>query len=78
MALNKKGSPNQIKIVKNASFTIDENFLAQMILKQVPSKQLTVDQLHSSLKSIGVDNYGSDDLNVLIGRLQSSGFAVTK
>jgi hypothetical protein len=78
MALSKKGSPNKIQVVKNASFTIDPNFLAQMILKQVPSKKLTVDQLHSALKSIGVDNYGSDDLNVLIDRLQSSGFDVTK
>jgi len=78
MALNKRGSPNKLEVVKNASFSIDPNFLAEMILKQVPSKKLTVDQLHSALKSIGVNNYGSDDLNILIERLQSSGFEVSK
>jgi len=78
MALNKRGSPNKLEVVKNASFSIDPNFLAQMILKQVPSKKLTVDQLHSALKSIGVNNYSSDDLNILIERLQSSGFEVSK
>ena len=78
MALNKRGSPNKIEVVKNAGFSIDPNFLAEMILKQVPSKKLSVDQLHSALKSIGVNNYSSDDLNILIDRLQSSGFELTK
>lgn len=78
MALSKKGSPNKLKVVKNAGFSIDPNFLAEMILKQVPSKKLTVDQLHSALKSIGVNNYSSDDLNILIDRLQSSGFDLSK
>jgi len=78
MALSKRGSPNKIKVVKNAGFQIDPNFLAEMILKQVPSKTLTVDQLHSALKSIGVNNYNPDDLNVLIDRLQSAGFTISK
>jgi len=78
MALSKKGSPNKIKVVKNAGFVIDPNFLAEMILKQVPSKKLTVDQLHSALKSIGVNNYNPDDLNVLIDRLESADFTISK
>lgn len=78
MALSKKGSPNKLKVVKNGGFQIDPNFLAEMILKQVPSKKLTVDQLHSALKSIGVNNYNPDDLNVLIDRLQASDFTISK
>jgi hypothetical protein len=78
MALHKRGSPTKIKVVKNSGFTLDENFLAQMILKQIPEKKITIDQLHNSLKSIGVVNYGSDDLNTLIGRLQAIGFSVVK
>ena len=78
MSLSKRGSPNKMKVVKNAGFQIDPNFLAEMILKQVSSKTLTVDQLHSALKSIGVNNYNPDDLNVLIARLESAGFDISK
>ena len=76
MALNKKGSPTKIKIVKTASFSVSENFLAELILKQVPSKKLTVDELHSALKSIGIVNYSSDDMNILIERLKAVGFTI--
>jgi len=76
MALNKRGSPTKLQVVKNAGFTVDPNFLAEMILKQIPEKKLTVDQLHSALKSIGVVNYGSDDLNTLIERLKAVGFTI--
>lgn len=78
MGLNKRGSPSKLKVVKNAGFTIDPNFLAEMILKQVPEKKLSVDQLHSALKSIGVVNYSSDDMNVLIDRLKAVGFEILK
>lgn len=78
MPLHKKGSPTKIKIVRNAGFTLDSNFLAEIILKQLPEKKITIDQLHNSLKSIGVDNYSSEDLNILVGRLQAIGFTVTK
>jgi hypothetical protein len=76
MALNKRGSPNKLQVVKNASFSLDINFLAEMILKQIPEKELSIDQLHSSLKSIGVINYSSDDMNVLIERLKAIGFSI--
>jgi len=78
MALNKRGSPSKIQVVKNAGFTVDPNFLAEMVLKQVPKKSLSVDQLHAALKSIGVVNYGSDDMNVLIDRLKAIGFTILK
>lgn len=77
MALNKRGSPSKIQVVKNAGFTVDPNFLAETILKQIPEKTLTVDQLHSALKSIGVVNYSSDDMNILIQRLKAIGFTVS-
>jgi hypothetical protein len=78
MSLSKYGSPNKIKVVKNAGFSLDPNFLAEMILKQIPSKKLTMDQLHSALKSIGVVNYSSEDLSILMDRLQSIGFSISK
>ena len=78
MALKKQGSPTKIKIVKQSGFSLDPNFLAEMILKQIPSKKLTIDQLHSALKSIGVNNYQADDLSILMDRLQAIGFSISK
>jgi len=78
MALNKKGSPNRIQVVKCAGFTLDLNFLAEMILKQVPERSMTITELHSALESIGVVNYSSDDMSTLIGRLSATGFAINK
>lgn len=77
MALNKRGSPVKIKIVKDAGFTLDVNFLSEMILKQIPEKKLSMDQLHNALKSIGVVNYVADDMAILIDRLQAIGFSVS-
>lgn len=78
MSLNKRGSPNKIQIIKKAGFTLSENFLAEMILKQIPEKEISVDQLHSALKSIGVTNYSSDDMAILMDRLQAIGFSILK
>ncbi len=78
MALSKKGSPNKLKVVKNAGFTLDVNFLAELILKQIPEKKLSLDQLHSALKSVGVVNYASEDMNILIDRLEAIGFSILK
>jgi hypothetical protein len=76
MALNKIGSPSKIQVVKNAGFSLDPNFLAEMILKQIPEKKLSMDQLHSALKSIGVVNYGAEDMAILTDRLQAIGFSI--
>lgn len=77
MALSKRGSPTKIQVVKNAGFSLDPNFLAEMILKQIPEKTLSMDQLHSALKSIGVINYGADDMATLVDRLKAIGFSVS-
>ena len=78
MALHKKGSPTKIKIVKQSGFSIDPNFLAEMVLKQWPDKKLTIDQLHAALKSIGINAYQADDMSVLVDRLSAIGFSITK
>ena len=78
MALKKQGSPTKIKIVRKSGFSLDPNFLAEMILKQWPDKKLSIDQLHAALKSIGVNNYQADDLSILMDRLQAIGFSVIK
>ena len=79
MSLNKRGSPVKINIVKESSFQMSVDVLAQSFLKDWPQKQITMDQIHDvCLKSIGIINYSSEDLSVLIGRLESIGFSVTK
>ena len=78
MALSKRGSPVKLKVVKKSGFTIDPNMLAEMLQKQWPTKKLSVDSLHEALKSIGVDNYSSEDLSELMGRLQAIGFRISK
>lgn len=78
MAMQKHGSVAKIKVVKQGSFTLDENYIAAQIEKQWPDKQITLDQLHDGLKSIGVVNYSSDDMNALVGRLQAIGFKISK
>lgn len=76
MAMQKRGSVVPIKVVKQGSFTLDENYIAAQIEKQWPNKQITLDQLHSGLKSIGVTNYSSEDMSALISRLSAIGFKV--
>lgn len=78
MALNKRGSPVKIKVVKKSGFTMDVNALADRFLKDWPKKQVSVDQIHSGLKSIGVVNYSSEDLSELMNRLQAIGFSISK
>ena len=78
MALNKRGSPTKIKVVKNAAFAVDVNSLAERFLKDWPNKKITMDQIHNSLKSIGVINYSSEDMSVLTSRLQAIGFSIQK
>jgi hypothetical protein len=78
MALNKIGSSYKLKVIKYGGFTIDPNYISEILLKQWPKKQLTIDDLHTAIKQIGVVDYGPDDLSVLIGRLEAVGFSVTK
>lgn len=78
MALKKQGSPTKIKVVKNAAFAVDVNALAERFLKDWPNKKITMDQIHNSLKSIGIINYSSDDMSALSSRLQAIGFSISK
>lgn len=78
MALNKRGSPSKLKVVKNAGFQLGVNYLAELILKQIPDKELSIDQLHEALKSIGVRDYQAEDLSELMNRLQAIGFTILK
>jgi hypothetical protein len=78
MALNKRGSPTKLKVVKQSGFVINVNYLSEMLLKQWPDKKISVDQLHSALKSIGIDNYSSEDMSELMNRLQAVGFSISK
>jgi hypothetical protein len=78
MSLSKKGSPTKIRVVKNASFAVDVNSLAERFLKDWPNKKITIDQIHNSLKSIGIVNYSSEDMSVLTSRLQAIGFSIQK
>lgn len=78
MPLHKKGSPTKIKVVKNAAFAVDINALAERFLKDWPSKKITMDQIHESLKGIGIVNYSSEDMSILTSRLQAIGFSVIK
>jgi hypothetical protein len=78
MALSKRGSPTKIKVVKNASFAVDVNSLAERFLKDWPNKKITMDQIHNGLKSVGIVNYSSEDMSVLTSRLQAIGFSIQK
>jgi len=78
MALKKQGSPSKIKVVKNAAFAVDVNSLAERFLKDWPNKKITIDQIHNSLKSIGIVNYSSEDMSVLTSRLQAIGFTINR
>ena len=78
MALKKQGSPTKIKLIKNAGFTVDSNFLSELFLKQWPEKKVSVDQIHNALKSVGISNYQADDLSILMNRLQAIGFTISK
>jgi hypothetical protein len=78
MALKKQGSPTRIKVVKNATFAVDVNALAERFLKDWPTKKITMDQIHESLKGIGIVNYSSEDMSVLVSRLQAIGFTIVR
>lgn len=78
MPLNKIGSNVKIQIVKKASFSMDVNMIAEMLKKDWPEQSISLDGLHAALKSVGITNYSSEDMDELISRLQATGFAVTK
>lgn len=76
MALNKKGTPTKLTVVKQSAFEIDLNVLASMLKEQWPDKNLSVDALHNALKNVGITEYKAEDMQELIGRLRAIGFTV--
>lgn len=78
MALTKIGSPQKINVTKSSSFVMDPNYLAQMLNTQWKDRNITQDQLHAGLKSIGVDSYSAEDMSILMERLLAIGFKISK
>ncbi len=75
--LKKTGVAVKIKIVKSSGFSLDPNLIASELDKKWPGKKISLDQLHEAVKSIGVIEYGQDDMSHLVELLQSTGFTVT-
>jgi hypothetical protein len=76
MALNKRGTPTKLKVVKQSAFEVDLNVLASMLKEQWPDKTLSVNALHEALKNVGITEYKAEDMQELIGRLQAIGFTI--
>lgn len=76
--LKKTGTKVKINVVKKSGFSLDPNLIAAEIEKKWPGgKKVSIDQLHEAVKSIGVIDYSDDDMQDLVGLLQSTGFTVT-
>jgi hypothetical protein len=80
MSLRKRGTPEKIHVVesKEASFAFDPNLIVTMLKEKWPEQQISLDQLHETVKTLGIVDYSSTDLDQLIMLLQSSGFSVTR
>lgn len=76
MAITKYGSPEKINVVKQSAFQIDLNVLASVLSDKYPSKSLSINELHEVLKTLGVTDYKSEDMQDLVGRLSAVGFKV--
>lgn len=76
MALKKIGSPEKIKVVKVGAFEYDPNLVATRIKESWKQPTMTKDQLHESIKSMGIVNYNPEDMQEVINLLNSSGIAV--
>lgn len=77
MALRKFGHPVKLEVIKSGAFAFDANLIAKKIEEAIPSKKLSMDQLHESIKSLGITDYTSSDLGNLINLLKAAGFSLT-
>lgn len=75
MAISKFGSPESINVVKSG-LSFDPNIVVKQLQGKVKNGSITLDQLHEAVKSIGIVDYTSEDMNRLIGLLKSVGIAV--
>lgn len=75
MALKKFGSPEQIHTI-TTSLTFDTNLAVKKIKDAFQGKDITIDQIHESLKALGITNYSSEDMDEVVRLLRSSGVVV--
>jgi len=78
MSIKKTGSPVKIIRITESALSLDPNLIVTKLKEKYPAKSFSLDQLHEALKSIGVIDYSSNDLQHLIDLLQSSGIKVVK
>jgi hypothetical protein len=76
MALKKIGSPEKIRVMKEGEFSFDPNLIVKEIQKKWPNSEISVDQVHEAVKSLGIINYNSEDMNEVLRLLDSVGIAV--
>ena len=77
MALNKIGSSEKIKVVKLSALSFDPNLIVKRIKDTWKQPTITKDQLHESVKAMGIVNYTPEDITEVINLLNSSGVTVT-
>lgn len=76
MSLKKIGSPEKIKIVKDSGFSFDPNIIVKEIQQKWPNLDISTDQVHEAVKSLGIVDYNSEDMNEVLRLLDSVGIAV--
>jgi len=76
MALRKIGSPQKIRIVKEGEFAFDPNIIVKEIQKKWQNSEISVEQVHEAVKSLGIINYNSEDMNEVLRLLDSVGISV--
>ena len=76
MSLKKIGSPAKIRVVKEGEFAFDPNIIVKEIQKKWPNSEISTDQVHEAVKSLGIINYNSEDMNEVLRLLDSVGISV--
>ena len=76
MALRKIGSPEKIKVVKESAFAFDPNIIVKEIQKKWPNSEISTDQVHEAVKSLGIVDYATEDMNEVLRLLDSVGISV--
>ena len=77
--IKKVGTPQKIsKIVRETGFSLDPNLIVKKLKDTWKEPKISLNQLHELVKSLGVGDYTSDDMNHVVELLQSSGITVTE
>lgn len=75
MAIKKIGTPQKIHTI-TTSLTFDTNLAVKKIKDAFKGQDITIDQIHESLKALGITNYSSEDMDEVVRLLHSSGVTV--